>query len=249
MWPHVLLIAVGDTAVCIGTDDDEIADLLRSWCVPVGSVPAIDRVDRVDFGLELHPPAPSHRALPRTIPTLSHGIRVVGRARDIDALRDGLLRTLGSLSAQVPSTHVRLAGLPLLCDDGAVEVASPDELDRVADRWLRQRGLAPIYVPSAVVDPHTLTVRIEAPFGSSAAPIIAPLRRWWCEQPDVQVADAASFGSMMAGSVHRLATQLQEELPRLQQPQHLSHPGPDAPLSALAELVQRMPPTAGRPGV
>ena len=241
MWPHLLTIAVGGTAVGIGTDDDALAALLAPWRIAPDQLQGV--ADRVDFGAELHPPEPTQRAapraVPRAVPTVHHGSQVIARSTDPAALRDGLLRTLGALAVDTPAGHLRLTGLPLM-RDGGIELAVPEAVDRVAHRRLLGQGYTPVYVPSVLIHPGTLQVRIAAPFGTGQEPVVAPLRRWWMAAPPTGVAPPVGLARVVAHATHRLAP-----------PQHFdelsSQPGGDA-LSALVQLVEQLPPVLGGPG-
>ncbi|MDP2292810.1 MAG: hypothetical protein Q8M22_16600 [Actinomycetota bacterium] len=233
MWPHVLTIAVGDTVVVVGTDDDPLAALLQPMRVP-SDEHAPDTAARIDFGVELHPPRPAHRAAPRSLPTFQHGSRVIGRAGDVDALRDGVLRTLASLAVPVPAGQVRLTGLPLLHADG-VELAPPAAAT-VAHRRLTTRARRPLYVSSVRVDPTTLLATIDAPLGAATDPLVVPLRTWWLDGDGVEAAQPATLGRLVALAAHRTVDPLR---------------GPERhsmQLAALVQLVDRLPPAEGRFG-
>jgi hypothetical protein len=227
VWPHSLQLGIGETAVCVGTDDAAIAAQLAPWALV--DDPSVVAPELVDFGLELHPARPAHRAAPRTLPNLRHGTTVIGRGGDVAALSDGLLRTLGSFLSPLPAGCLRLSGLPLL-RDGAVELAPPDVADHLSSRWLQARGLQPLHVASVVVDPATLEVHIDAPLGSPDASFSAPLRRWWCALPDPDA--ELGGGRFLAHLAHRLSpptTTVDDDRVG------------DA-LSALVCLVERLPP-------
>lgn len=234
MWPHSLVLAIGESAVCVGTDDAALAEQLRPWQLATDLHGA--HVQLVDYAIELHPPKPEHRAAPRTLPSLRHGTAILGRGTDLDALRDGFLRVLGSFAAPVPHGCVRLLGLPLL-RDGAVDLVPPDMADHLSSRWLHQRGFTPVYVASVVVDTRTLEVHIDAPLATSAGDgiheptaLVAPLRRWWCALPDP--AAALGFGRFVAFLAHRLAPPASAADDR----------AGSAALAALVRLVERLPP-------
>ena len=241
MWPHSLIVAVGAALVGVGTDDDELAALLAPWAADA----AVSPLRTPDFGLELHPPPPVHRAQPRTLPSLRHGTVVIGRTTDAAALRDGLLRTLASVAVMPSAGQVRLTGLPLLIDGGVV-LAPPEVADHGSLRRLRNAGHVPVYVPSVVIDTATLLVHVPAPLGDSAAvAVVAPLREWWLPEMDRGVEPSAvtrSVGRMAAHAVPRLAAPWFED--------EMDGPEADAAgtaaLAALIELIERMPPRLGR---
>ena len=236
MWPHQFTIALGDTAVGIGTDDDQLAAALALWQISPDEL--LDPL-RIDFGVEWHPSGPTGRGVPRPVPTNQHGSTVVGRATDIGALRDGLLRTLGAVVAPVPAGHVRLTGLPLL-RDGAIELVSPGVISRLSHRGLLARGFTPIYVPGVVIDPIAMRATIAAPWGTDAAAIVAPLRRWWAQLPALDGEHSLSPGQLVAHVAERIAA-----------PMMADHPvviGYDRDLAALVQLVDQLPPTTGWPG-
>ncbi|MDO8362943.1 MAG: hypothetical protein Q7V88_08595 [Actinomycetota bacterium] len=266
MWPHTFTIAVDDTLIAVGTDDDELMEVLEPWVTDGDTDNDTDNgsnngsnngslttstdtrfgpstpAPQIDFGLELHPARPEARGARRELPTFRHGTRVVGRAADIAALRDGLLRTLGSLTSPTLPGCIRISGVPLL-RDGGVELAQPEAVDRVSHRWLLHRGLTPLYVPSVLIDPHDLTVRIEAPLGAGEAPVMAPLRRWWAALPAAELPRGQlSVGQMAAHTAHRLAPALLHD-----EATHLAGPSRDA-LAGLVALIQQLPPAAGGPG-
>ena len=177
MWPHSLVIGVGEVAVCVGTDDAGLAAHLQPWAVdePAGLV---------DYALTLHPPE-RPRGEPRELPSLRHGTDVLARTQDTDLLRDGLLRTLAAL-APSPAGTVRLSGVPLL-RDGAVHLAPPELAAVLPSRWLAQHGFTPVWVQSVAVNPATLQVHIAAPLGSDDQPLVAPLHDWWITVHDPTV--------------------------------------------------------------
>lgn len=231
MWPHVLTIAVGDTLVVVGTDDDSLAALLQPLRVS-SDEHAPDVSTRLDFGVELHPPRPVQRAAPRSLPAFQHGSRVIGRAGDIDELRDGVLRTLASLVVPLPAGQVRLTGVPLLHTDG-LELAPPAAA-AVAHRRLIARGRHPLYVPTVRVDPTTLLATIDAPLGSPDGPLVVPLRRWWLDGDSADSEQPATLGRLVALAAHRTVDPLRGAEP------HSLH------LAALVQLVDRLPPAEGR---
>lgn len=241
MWPHSFDLALGDAVVGVGTDDDEIAALLAPFALPDDS--RLPSIRTPDFGLELHPDPPVHRAQPRALPSLQHGTLIVGRSGDVAPLRDGLLRTLASVG---PAEHgtVRLTGLPLLVEGGVI-LAPPEVADRGSLRRLRNTGHTPIYVPSVSIDPAGLTVHLPAPFGTDAAPTVAPLLQWWlplhADDPVLAVA-SLSVGQLVAHAVHRMAAPWFED--------ELDGPAADAVgtarLAALVALVAALPPQVGK---
>lgn len=230
MWPHSLVLGIGESAVCIGTDDDGIAEQLRAWELPDEPVPGEPVTRLVDYAIELHPPHPQQRAAPRTLPNLRHGTSVLGRGADLDALRDGFLRTLGSFVAPVPPGCVRLLGLPLL-RDGGVELVPPEMAGHLSSRWLHHRGFGAVHVASVVIDPTRLEVRIDAPLGASERDaLVAPLRRWWCTLPDPsQVLTAGRFLALLAHRLAPAATAADDG-------------AGSAALAALVRLVAQLPP-------
>ena len=232
MWPHQFTIALGDVAVGIGTDDDQLATTLAPARIEPGEL--LDP-ERVDFGMEWHPARPA-RGVPRSLPTNQHGSSVIGRATDLAALRDGLLRTLADAAAPTPPGCVRLTGLPLL-RDGAVELVSPDDIGQLSHRRLVARGYSPTYVPSVLIAPGTLTVHIAAPWGTDAPPTVAPLRTWWAQLPAGEAGHALTLGQTVAHVAHRIAQ------PMIEPPTVPT--GADAELAALVHLVQQLPPTLG----
>lgn len=232
MWPHVLTIAVGDTIVVVGTDDDTLSTLLDPMRVSSPERADVE-LSRVDFGVELHPPRPAQRAAPRLLPTFQHGSRVIGRAADLDALRDGVLRTLAALAVPLPAGQVRLTGLPLLRGDGLL-LAPPEVATSVAHRRLTALGQQPMYVPSVRVDPATLLATIDPPLGSSAPPSVVPLRGWWLDGAGAESSLPATLGRTVALAAHRTVDPLRGT-------EHHS-----MALAALVELVERLPPFEGR---
>lgn len=244
MWPHSIQIAVGDAVVGVGTDDDEIAALLAGFAGPGESVSSTPRTP--DFGLELHPPRPAHRAQPRALPSLQHGTLVIGRTTDASALRDGLLRTLASVTARSASSadgRLRLTGLPLLVEGGAV-LAPPEVADRGSLRRLRAHGHVPVYVPSVEVDTTTMMLHIPAPLGADAPPIDVPLLQWWLplHADDAIIAAAGlTHGQVVAHAAPRIAPPWFDD--------EVDGPSADAAgtaaLQALVALVARMPPQLG----
>lgn len=244
MWPHSIQIAVGDAVVGVGTDDDEIAALLARFAIP--GAPASSTPRTPDFGLELHPPRPAHRAQPRALPSLQHGTLVIGRTTEVTALRDGLLRTLASVAAPSASPadgRLRLTGLPLLVEGGAV-LAPPDLADRGSLRRLRAHGHVPVYVPSVEVDTTTLMLHIPAPFGTDSPPIDVPLLQWWlplhADESTIAAAEL-THAQLVAHATSRIAPPWFDD--------EVDGPSADAAataaLQALVALVARMPPQLG----
>lgn len=233
MWPHSLVLGLGESAVCVGTDDAALAEQLSPWQLAAEPHGAPEQL--VDYAIELHPPKPQHRAAPRLLPSLRHGTATLARSTDVDALRDGFLRILGSFVAPVPRGCVRVLGLPLL-RDGAVELVPPHMADHLSGRWLHDRGFTPVPVASVVVDPLTLEARIDAPLiasggsGPDAPALVAPIRRWWCAVPDP--AAALGPGRFLAYLAHRIAPPASAADDRQ---------GSDA-LAALVRLVHQLPP-------
>lgn len=241
MWPHSLHIVAGEAIVGVGTDDAEIAAQLIRFAMPAEAAATSARTP--DFGLELHPPRPVHRAQPRPLPSLHHGTVVVGRTSDLAALRDGLLRTIASVAAPLGDGRVRLTGLPLLVDGGAV-LAPAEVADSGSLRRLRNSGHTPVYVSSVVVDTSMMSVHIPAPFGQDAAPIVAPLLQWWLPLHGDDAARASldlSVAQVVAHATQRLATPWFDD----------ETDGPaaaaagTAALHALVALVERLPPQLG----
>lgn len=232
-------IVVGEAVVGVGTDDAELAALLTPWASRDG---AEATALTPDFGVELHPSPPAHRAQPRILPSLQHGTLVIGRTTDAAALRDGLLRTIASIGPQATDGRLWLAGLPLLVD-GAIVLAPAEVADRGSLRRLRNRGYVPVYVPSVEVDPATLLVHIPAPLDGSAPSIVAPLREWWVPVLDETV-------PALPPTVGRLAAQATSQLAAPWFDDELDGPAADAAgisaLQALIALVDRLPPTIGR---
>ncbi|MEQ1701406.1 MAG: hypothetical protein ABMA25_14955 [Ilumatobacteraceae bacterium] len=240
MWPHSLQIVVGEAVVGVGTDDDELVARLAPWA----ALEAVAPSRTPDFGLELHPAPPVHRAQPRALPSSQHGTLVIGRTTDAAALRDGLLRTLASIGEMLTSGLVRLNGLPLLID-GQVVLAPPEVADRGSLRRLRNAGHVPVYVPSVVVDPATLLVHIPAPLGAPTGSIAAPLREWWLPSITGAENDAVpprTLGQLAAHATPLLAPPWFED--------ELDGPAADAAgtraLRALIALIERLPPRIGR---
>lgn len=227
MWPHLISVAMGDTLVVVGTDDHELAAVLEPMRVPSPELPT------ADFGVELHAPRADRRSAPRRLPTFQHGSRIIGRAADVDALREGVLRTLAALAAPTPVGHLWLSGLPLL-RDGGLELAAPDAATSVAHRRLAARGHRPVYVPGVCIDPATLLATIHAPIGSPSAPLVVPLRRWWLDVADAERTGTASLGRLVARAAYRAID-----------PMRGAEHGPTS-LPGLVRLIERLPPSDGR---
>jgi hypothetical protein len=225
VWPHLITLGLGDTAVVIATDDDSLVTVLTPWTLADSA--GLD-LQTVDFTAELHPVAPGHRAIPRTIPAVRHGACVLERSTDIVELRTGLLRVLQSLHQEVPEGCVRVAGMPLM-RNGRVELAT---LRAGADgnRALRRRGFQPICAGSVVVDPHAMTVQIPPPLGSAELPTDAPLHAWWSELPDAQ--PGWSFGQRVAMTAPRISSWVRGDADTSSQ------------LAALVALMERLGPRA-----
>ncbi len=157
MWLHSFVIGIGDLAVCVGTDDDDLAAALAPWVV---DAPAT----LVDFGAELHP-RETPRGIARTLPNLRRGSNWIASAPAADPVRDGLLRILGALAEQPVPGEFRLAAVPVL-RDGAVDLLTVDEVAHGSYRRLSRGGATPLLVDRVSIDPEALTVRIAAPLGS-----------------------------------------------------------------------------------
>lgn len=200
--------------MCVGTDDADVAAHLQPWHIdePAGLV---------DFGLTMHPPV-RPRGVPRELPSLRHGTEVMARAHDTAALCDGLLRTLAGLGP-APADTIRLTGVPLL-RDGAVDLAPPALAAALPSRWLAAHGYTPVYTQSVTIHPATMAVHIPAPLGSDAAPIVAPLGRWWVTLNDPTA--SLTFAELMVRTAPRL---------------DLAVPA-TAALTGLMSLMQQLPP-------
>lgn len=216
MWPHSLVIGVGEVAVCVGTDDADVAAHLQPWAVdePAGLV---------DYALTLHPPE-RLRGEPRELPSLRHGTDVLARTQDPDLLRDGLLRTLAAL-ASTPAGTVRVTGVPLL-RDGVVHLAPPELAAVLPSRWLAQHGYTPVWVQSVAVNPTTLQVHIAAPLGSDQEPLVASLHEWWITVHDPTV--ELTFAQWLTHAAPRLGAVVDA-------------PTDTAALEGLMALLRRLP--------
>lgn len=75
MWPHSFVVGIGDTAICVGTDDAVVASLLEPWVVDVDAT----LTDLVV--LAVHPDQ-SGDASTRPLGVLRRGSAVIARSMD-----------------------------------------------------------------------------------------------------------------------------------------------------------------------
>ena len=217
MWPHSVVIGVGDTAVCVGTDDSHLVDALAPWIIE-------EPAELFDYGAQLLPP-PAPRGQPRALANLRHGSDWLASSPDPAPIREGLLRVLGGIADREGAGEIRLAGVPLM-DGATINVAAPEEAAHASVRQLSRGGRLPLLVDGVIIDTERLLVRVSGALDGSHPPIVAPLREW----------RAANLDPLMnlAQVVAALAPRL-----RNRDTQHAVEG-----LRALAQLVRKLPPVA-----
>ena len=217
MWPHSIVIGVGDTAVCVGTDDAHLIAALAPWVID-------EPAELVDYGAQLLPPA-APRGQPRALANLRHGSDWLASSPDPGPIREGFLRILGAVANATGPAEICLSGVPLL-RDGAINLAAPDEAAHASARLLSRDGQQPLLVDSVIIDTEQLQVTVAGTLDGQQPPMTAALHEWRVSglDPTMTVAEV----------VARVAPRL-----RSRDVRHAV-----GGLHALAQLVRRLPPVA-----
>lgn len=245
MWPHSLVLGLGRTAVCVGTDDHDLAAHLAPWAIT-------EPAELVDLAAELHPTSPVDGRSARPMANLRRGSDWLAATPDPGPVRDGLLRILATIAAdgiaadtiaadddmRGASRRMMLAGVPSI-RDGAVDLLA---LAQVATGSYRRLAAAADRLPlvdRVVVDVDALTVHVAAPLGrpgDNTAGEAWPLRSWRVDPPLLPPnGDDSGDDGRVAHKVAALA-------PLLDVVGVPGRGGPHGALSALACLLERLPP-------
>jgi len=226
VWPYSSVLGLGDTQICVGTDDEDLATSLLPWAVDE------DRL-LVDLGLELHPAPPARRGEPRKRPNLRHGTLYLASTDDTAILRSSLLDHLGMLARAVGPAEVRVRAM-VLERDGLAYVVPVALARQMPQRRLDQLGFRPHYSLATAVDTERSRVLLGPALGSDSAPTNLPLGGVWLEhrnpnEPTTAAIDAARLiGNLDLAGVEFDAAALLSHVARMVTAGGIHYVAPDA---------------------
>ena len=165
-----MTLELGERLVCVGTDDDALADVLRRW------QSSADHRAFVDFGAELHPLPPERRSEPRRLASLRHGSEYLTRSDRPEEIRSALLEVLGAIATNGGDGVVRIAG-SLLERDGQAHLVPNEGLRLLSDRALRRSGWNVHWALSTPIDTFSGEALVGPLLGSLTAPTRLPVRQ------------------------------------------------------------------------
>lgn len=178
MWSHFVMVAVGSTAISVGTDSEQVVDLLRPWTIPDYDV---SDIGLFDYAVALDPPRPEGKTDgPKPLPRLSRGSCVLTTSRDPQRVTDALLQCLATHASDAtarPGT-MRIELTPLIRDGKAV-LGPPRQVMPMSDRWLAARNISRVDTVSCLFDPQAMTVEFDAPLGATESHPSVPVVGWF----------------------------------------------------------------------
>jgi hypothetical protein len=177
VWPHSIVIGVGDTAISVASDDGDFVASLEPWRVGLD-------VDVVDFVVELAPArAEASRGL-RYLPRLLHGTCPLFRLPDPVDVVAATRRVLASYGPTGSPRLLRIALMPVVGPDGRALLVPPGHAGALAQRWYASRGLRPLYTVGCVLDVDEWRVTVDPGLGSDGAQEWFPVLDWWLPSMD-----------------------------------------------------------------
>lgn len=208
MWPHSIAVGVGRTAIVVGSDDAHLIAELEPWRVDV------DR-NLVDFALETDPPQPESRSAPRLLANLRHGSDRLVHSTDVAMLRESLFRMLSAYEHETKPGTLRLNGMLLEREGGAI-VVPLDNARLVPVRQLQRLGFTPCYSQSVLIDVATQEVLVDARLGDAQPARRLKLSGIWLfhREAEVHVPAPVSVARVLGNSQSHVSARDAAELVR-----------------------------------
>ena len=190
MWPHHIKIGVGDTALSVASDDEQIIERLLPWRIGPAD-------DLIDYTVRLHPVPADDPAAPKVMPSLSRGSLSLARSPDPDRVAESLFELLGEFANPPGPGQIRLRMTAAIRNGTAV--LFPAVMSReLSDRRMAQLGIDVRLGGRATrVDTELMAVVTDPPLGSAEKGDVVPIREWWIPtrnaEAGITVAEAVAY--------------------------------------------------------
>jgi len=167
VWSHFVMVGVGSTAISVGTDSEQVVDLLRPWTIEDYDV---SDIDLFDYAVALDPPHPEGKTGgPKPMPRLHRGSCVLTTSPDPQQVTAALLQCLATHDTTTPAPPgtMRIELTPLI-RNGAAVLAPPRQVMPLSERRLSAQGITRLDTVSCLLDPEAMTASFDAPLGADA---------------------------------------------------------------------------------